>query len=95
MVVVTGAQKERALAITWPIVALALVVAVFLLGVLVLVPKDGPQGRTALIGILVGAVGGLTTWFQRKDAQEIRQLLRDATNVSRETSSRREMKRRP
>lgn len=57
-------QQRREL--TWPLVALTAIVAVFLLGVFVAIPRDQPEMRTALLGVLMTSIGAIVTTVLRQ-----------------------------
>lgn len=47
----------------WHYVALAAILAAFFLGIFALIPEEQPEGRTALLGVLVFACTAATTRF--------------------------------
>lgn len=54
----TNRQRRE---LTWPLVALAGIGAGFLIAIFALIPKDAPEMRTALLGVVMTGVGGVVT----------------------------------
>lgn len=48
--------------ISWPIVGIVAIVCGFLVAIFALIPANMPEARTALLGIIGGAIGALQLW---------------------------------
>lgn len=57
----TQEQKDHIVRITWPLVTLFAILAVFFIGVFALIPRDQPEGRTALLGLLTTSASAVVT----------------------------------
>lgn len=64
MILIMTDQQKRQL--TWPLVALAAIGAGFLFGIFVAIPQDMPEMRTALLGVLMTAIGAIVTAVLRQ-----------------------------
>lgn len=63
--------------VTWPLVGLALVGAGFLVAVLLVIPKDDTQSRSAVLGLLVTLGAGATAWFTRNKVNQVQEGVDD------------------
>jgi hypothetical protein len=59
--------------VTWPLVALAAVGCGFLVAVLLVIPRDDTQSRSAVLGILVTLVASATAWFTRNKVNQVQE----------------------
>lgn len=59
--------------ITWPLVALAAVGGGFLVAVLLVIPKDDTQSRSAVLGILVTLAVSAGAWFTRNKVNQVQE----------------------
>lgn len=59
----TSQQRKE---LTWPLVALAGILAGFLLGIFALIPKDQPEMRSALVGVVVTSSAGIVAAVLRQ-----------------------------
>lgn len=62
-------QQRREL--TWPLVAIVAIGAAFVIAVLLVIPKDAPEIRTALLGALVTGVVSVLAAVQRSVQRSI------------------------
>lgn len=79
---------------TWPLVGLVAIGALFLVAVLVVIPKDDTQARSAVLGVLVTLGGAAGAWFTRNKVNQVQEGVDDVntkvngrmTQLIRETS---------
>lgn len=60
--------------ISWPIVALVGIVGAFFIGVFALIPKDMPELRTGLLGLLTSSVGAVVVVVVQRLAGQVAQI---------------------
>jgi hypothetical protein len=63
--------------VTWPLVGLALIGAGFLVAVLVVIPREDTQSRSAVLGVLVTLAAGATAWFSRNKVNQVQEGVDD------------------
>lgn len=66
-------ERKPATSVTWPLVALAAVAGLFLIAVLVVIPKEDTQSRSAVLGILVTSAAAATAWFSRNKVNQVQE----------------------
>jgi hypothetical protein len=59
--------------VTWPLVALVALGCGFLVAVLLVIPKDDTQSRSAVLGILVTLGATATAWFTRNKVNQVQE----------------------
>jgi len=59
--------------VTWPLVALAAVGCGFLVAVLLVIPEQDTQSRSAVLGVLVTLVASATAWFTRNKVNQVQE----------------------
>jgi hypothetical protein len=59
--------------VTWPLVALAAIGCGFLVAVLLVIPEQDTQSRSAVLGILVTLVASATAWFTRNKVNQVQE----------------------
>jgi hypothetical protein len=62
---------KSATSVTWPLVALAAVGCGFLVAVLLVIPKEDTQSRSAVLGILVTLAVSAGAWFTRNKVNQV------------------------
>lgn len=64
-------EPKKGTSVTWPLVALAVVGAGFIVAVLVVIPKEDAQSRSAVLGILVTLGAAAGAWFTRNKVNQV------------------------
>lgn len=64
---------KRHTSITWPMVALAVVLCVFVVAVLWIIPEGDAQSRATMLGVLVTVSGGAVAVFTRSKVNDVRE----------------------
>jgi hypothetical protein len=59
--------------VTWPLVALAAVGGGFLVAVLLVIPKEDTQSRSAVLGILFTLGTAAAAWFTRNKVNQVQE----------------------
>ena len=59
--------------VTWPLVALAAVGGGFLVAVLLVIPREDTQSRSAVLGILVTLAVSAGAWFTRNKVNQVQE----------------------
>lgn len=66
--------------VTWPVVGLVLVGGGFLIAVLLVIPKEDTQSRSAVLGILVTLAAAGGAWFTRNKVNQVQEGVDDVND---------------
>lgn len=67
------ATTKGSSSVTWPLVALAAVGGGFLVAVLLVIPKEDTQSRSAVLGILFTLGTAAAAWFTRNKVNQVQE----------------------